>query len=145
MLHQTLISEGVTSLSPQRRGFAPVAGGKGLKARRALESLYFEQRCALEARFKQQAIDVRVADYALAAPWHAPPFSYCVWTRRVVVLLPETDFVVLSAVETKSSGYREAIVPWNELLRVTGDACFVGELDLIPYAGEPSFGPRRRC
>ncbi len=111
----------------------PLAGaGQCPKARRALESLYFEQRCVLEERFKQDAVGLFVADYALAAPWDAPPFSYCVWTRGVPTLLPETDFVVLSALGSKTSDYWQAIVPWNQLLRVTQDACCVLEPDLIP-------------
>jgi hypothetical protein len=125
------------------REVVPHAGEQRLKARRALETLYFEQRCVLEERFKQQAVDVLVADYALAAPWDAPPFSYCVWMRGALALLPETDFVVLSAMETKTSGYWEAIVPWIELLRVTGDACFVLEPDLIPVRWKAEMWPTR--
>jgi hypothetical protein len=108
-----------------------------------LASLYFEQRCALEERFERQAVGVFVADYALAARCDAPSFSYCVWTRGVPTLLPETDVVVLSAMGSKSSDHWEAIVPWHVLLGVTGDTSLVLEPDLIPLLWRAVMWPTR--
>jgi hypothetical protein len=126
------------------RDVVSLAEVQRMKARRALDSLYFEQRCDLEDRFKQQEVGVFVADYALAAPCAAPPFSYCIWTRGVLALLPETDFVVLCALGDKTRDYWEAIVPWNVLLRVTGDACLILEPGLIPARWRVVMWPTRR-
>jgi hypothetical protein len=114
------------------REVAPLPDSERLSALRALEARYFEQRSVLEERFEQQDVTVFIADYAVAAPLLAQPFSYCVWTRGVLTLLPESEFVVLSAVAAEASDYWEALVPWTELLRLTGSVCLVQEPDLVP-------------
>jgi hypothetical protein len=126
------------------RTVVPLGGGKHLKALRALEDLYFEQRCALEERFRLMGIGVFVADYALAMPEQSPPFGYCVWTQGVPTLLPETDVVVLSNIAVEISDHWEVIVPWADLLRVTGDACVVQEPALIPLRWRTVTWPDRR-
>ncbi len=126
------------------REIVPLGGGKQLIAKGALADLYFQQRSVLEDRFKQEGVSVFIADYGLATLRHAPAFSYCVWTQGVLSLLPEAEFVVLSGVATKTRDYWEAIVPWSEFLRVTGDACIVREPDLVPVRWRAVMWPDRR-
>jgi len=106
-------------------------GDKRFAEQRALEALYTKQRPVLEERFKQAGVDVFVADYALARAQDSS-FSYCVWNEGDATLLPETEFVILTGVGSKTVDYWETIVPWKVLLELTGDRCLAREPDLIP-------------
>jgi hypothetical protein len=118
------------------RGVGPLSLATGddpaFVALRPAETHYLDQRTLLEARFEEQGIGIYVAAFVLAKGPDGRPFSYCLWTQNVISLLPESDLVLLSGVQSRSGQQWEFFVSWEALSRLTQRECLVQEPGLTP-------------
>ena len=137
--------DGDSPLSGVRaKGSARVRPRGPAAERRRIQAAYSAQRDVLEQRFKQQGVGIFVADYALDSAADEVCATYAIWTRGVPTLLPETDVVVLTDVVPKTSRQEGIIVPWDTLLRITGDACLVLEPGFTPPRWRTVMWPNTR-
>lgn len=80
---------------------------------------YEGQKEALDAFHERFGRDVFVASYGMLRR-HGEVFSYATWTRGVVTLLPETDWVAMVLDPRGGKDMVSKLVRWIDMLKVCG-------------------------